>query len=75
MMLYYKTRNESEEANIFVDFASIHNRVQNTLSESKLLRLLHKRCNSSMRYQNRYLYPLKDIMDIREIYNEFKTNE
>ena len=76
MMLYYnKPTKESEEANIFIDFASIHNRVQHTFSESKLLRLLHKRCNSSMRYQNRYLYPLKEIMDIPEIYIEFKTNE
>ena len=74
MILYYKPPQESEEANIFVDFASIHSRVQNTISESKLLRLLHKRCNS-LRYQNRYLYPLKDIMDIPEIYNEFKINE
>lgn len=74
MMLYYnKPTQESEEANIFVDFASIHNRVQDTFSASKLLRLLHK--VNSMRYQNRYLYPLKDIMDIPEIYNEFKIHE
>jgi len=75
MMLYFnKPESELECSNIFIDFSSIHSRVQNTFSESKLLRLLHKKCHP-IRYQNRDLYPYQDIMSIPEIYAEMKNYE
>ena len=75
MILYYnKPESDDEQTNVFIDFASIHNKVKNHYSESSLYRLLHKRCQP-FRYQNRHLYPYEDIMNIPEIYKELKRDE
>lgn len=77
MMLYYKKpETEEEKVNLFFDFDTIHQRVKNRYPESTLYRLLHKRCQqTTVRYQNRDLYPYEDIMSIPEIYKEIKNDE
>ena len=76
MMLYYKKPETVEEkVNLFFDFDTIHQRVKDRYPESTLYRLLHKRCHTSVRYQNRDLYPYEDIMSIPEIYKEMKNDE
>ena len=75
MILYYnKPESEEEQINIYVDFSSIYARVKHHYRESTLYRLLRKRCHSSIRYQNRDLYPYADIMNIPEIAKELKRN-
>ena len=75
MILYYKNpEQEGEEMNIYIDFHTIHERVKHRYPETSLYRLLRKRCNP-YRYQNRDLYPYKDIMAIPEVYKELRKNE
>ncbi len=77
MILYYnKPESETEKIDIFVDFATIHQKVHNRYpAESTLYRLLRKKCHSVVRYQNRDLYPLEELsMILPEIYKELKKN-
>ena len=75
MILYYKNPDfEGDDTNVYLDFNTIFERVKHRYPETTLYRLLQKRCQP-VRYQNRDLYPYRDIMDIPEVYKELKNNE
>ena len=75
MILYYNNPdNQNEKTNVYIDFHTLHNRVKRQYPESKLYRLLRKRC-STYRYQNRDLYPYEEIIRIPELYKEMKRND
>ena len=75
MILYYNNPdNQNEKTNVYIDFHTLHNRVKRQYPESKLYRLLRKRC-STFRYQNRDLYPYEEIIRIPELYKEMKRDD
>ena len=75
MILYYNNPdNQNEKTNVYIDFHTLHNRVKRQFPESKLYRLLRKRC-SPFRYQNRDLYSYEEIIHIPEIYKEMKRDD
>ena len=75
MILYYNNPdNQNEKTNVYIDFHTLHNRVKRQFPESKLYRLLRKRC-SPYRYQNRDLWSYEEIVHIPEIYKEMKRDD
>ncbi len=81
MLLYYDVpETKSGKANILLDFNCIYANVEkhfpNRFSRSKLYRVLHKKCKSVVRYQNRDLFSYEDIIkNLPEFYTHFKSDE
>jgi hypothetical protein len=74
-MILYFNNTKGEEGNLYIDFHSIRERVENRIPETTLYRLLQKRCCTSIKYRNRDLYPLKELLEIPEIAPDLKVNE
>jgi hypothetical protein len=73
-MMFYFNNSLGADKTLYIDFHSIKERVEHRIPETTLYRLLQRRCRS-IKYRNRDLFPMKELLEIPELATDLKVKE